>query len=185
MSGPAARRAVHPPAGRPSGPATRPPDSRPPAGPGRARATTAWDPVRFRAVGDSPSGAAAHEKRAAEARPVPGAAGPPLPDPRDWAGLIARTATEVLLGIRSVSQLNRWLAAPVHVALSRRAGLAARVVGARRSTGVRVRSVSVWRVDEFAHEAAVTLHDGTRVRAAALRLEVYHGRWMVTALEIG
>jgi len=29
------------------------------------------------------------------------------------------------------------------------------------------------------------LHDGTRVRAAALSLEVYHGRWMVTALEIG
>lgn len=187
MSGPTTRRAVLPPAGRPRGPVTRPPDGRPPAGPGRTGGgtPTAWDPVRFRAVGEASSGAAAHERRATEARPLVGDPGGPLPDPRDWAAAVARTAAEALLGIRPVSQLTRWLSTPVYIALSRRAGLAARVRGQRRATGVRVRSVTTWAVDEFVQEAAVTLHDGSRFRAAALRLEQYHGRWMVTALEIG
>lgn len=183
MSGHTVRRAVYPPAGRPSGPATRPPDGRPPAGP--ARTARSWDPVRFRAVSSSPTGAAAHERRAADAQPLLGAPPSPLPEPRDWAALIARTAAEALLGARPVGQLSRWLTTPVYVALSRRAGLAARVRGPHRTTAVRIRSVSVCPVDEFVHEAAVTLHDGLRLRAAALRLEQYHGRWMVTALEIG
>ncbi|MGM0386852.1 MAG: Rv3235 family protein [Actinomycetota bacterium] len=185
MSGPPTRRSVHPPAGRRSGHATRPPDGRPPAGPGRSTPAQEWDPVRFRAVGTSQSKASAYERRAAEARPLAGAATPPLPEPRDWAAAVARMAAEALLGIRPANQLSRWLAGPVFVTLSRRAGLAERVAGPRRATGVQVRFVSSAAVDEFTHEASVTLHDGTRFRAAALRLEQYHGRWLVTALEIG
>lgn len=185
MSGPATRRSVHPPAGRRSANATRPPDGRPPAGPGRARPDQEWDPVRFRAVGVTPSAAAAHQRRAAEARPLPGTVAQPLPEPRQWAAAIARSAVEALLGIRPANQLSRWLASPVFVTLSRRAGLAERVAGPRNSARVRVRSVHSEAVDEFTHEASVTLHDGTRFRAAAVRLEQYHGRWLVTALEIG
>ena len=34
-------------------------------------------------------------------------------------------------------------------------------------------------------EASVALHDGSRVRAAALRLEAHRGSWRVTVLQIG
>ncbi|MDX5400185.1 MAG: Rv3235 family protein, partial [Actinomycetes bacterium] len=104
---------------------------------------------------------------------------------REWAAAIARSAVEALLGLRPANQLSRWLASPVFVALSRRAGLAGRAAEPRPSAGVRVRSVRSEAIDEYTHEASVTLHDGTRFRAAAVRLEQYHGRWLVTALEIG
>lgn len=141
-----------------------------------------WDPVRF----SMPDGAAHHQDdRAREAHAVTYGEARPLPEADQWAGAVARTAVEVLLGIRPVVQLNRWLSAPVYVALARRAGLAVRVLGSHRSRSVLVRNVTVSRVNDYAVEAAVTLHDGRRARAAALRLELFRGRWLTTALEIG
>lgn len=169
---------------------TRPPDSRPPAGPGRSRPSQplpprSWDPVRFRASDAVASRAAAHDLPRGEVNPIPGLAVKPLPDPSQWAAAVTQSAVEGLLGLRPVNQLSRWLAGPVYDQLTRRAGLALRVCGPSRSPGVRIRSVVVSPVDDVSREVSVTLHDGTRFRAAAMRLERYHGRWLVTALEIG
>jgi len=118
--------------------------------------------------------------------PLPPVTGPrPLPDAAQWSAAVAQTAVEGLLGLRPINQLSRWLATPVFQALARRAGLAQRVAGQARTSSVRIRSVVLSDVDDSRKEASVTLHDGTRFRAAALRVELHRGRWLVTALEIG
>lgn len=142
----------------------------------------AWDPIRFQMATPPPLRAA--DERAAEARHWAGQE-EPLPSPSRWGASIVRTAAECLLGIRPAVQLVRWLDEPVYEALARRADLATRVRGARRGTGVTIRSAHSLRLDDHAAEVSVVLHDGERCRAAALRLECYHGRWLVTALEIG
>lgn len=140
-----------------------------------------WDAVTFR-IRNPPQRPAALRK--SEARSWTGAA-PELPPPAQWGAAITRAALEGLLGMRPVSELVRWLDEPIYQALSRRAGLAMRVLGPQRARLVRVRSANATLIDQHAAEVSVVLHDGTRHRAAALRLECYHGRWQVTALEIG
>lgn len=110
----------------------------------------------------------------------------PAEDPAAWCGSIVRAAVEVLVGSRPTAQLGRWLTAELYDELSRRAGLAMRIKG---RPGVRrqavVRRVHVCRLSALAVEAAVVVHDGERVRAAAVRVEAHRGRWRATALEIG
>jgi hypothetical protein len=106
-----------------------------------------------------------------------------LPDPAQWCGALVRTCVEVLLGARPPAQLARWLTGDLFGSLSRRA-----IVGQSMATAarrVRVVRVHTCTVDEAHHEASVVFHDGRRVRAAAIRIEVYRGRWRATALEIG
>lgn len=106
-----------------------------------------------------------------------------LPDPADWCGALVRTCVEVLLGARPPAQLARWLTEDLYVSLSRRAVVGQSLpVSARRVTVMRVHTCEL---PGARHEASVVLHDGRRVRAAAIRIEVYRGRWRATALEIG
>jgi hypothetical protein len=109
-----------------------------------------------------------------------------LPDPEQWAGALVRSAVEALCGIRPTAQLARWLSADLYESLARRAGLAVRILGrptvSRRAA---VRRVHVCRVVPGVVEASVVVHDGSHLRAAAVRLEVHRGRWRATALEIG
>ena len=110
----------------------------------------------------------------------------PPEDPGAWSGSLVRAAVEALTGSRPVAQLARWMTGEIYDSLSRRAGLAVRIKG--RPTLVRqavVRSVRVCEVAPLANEASVVVHDGTRVRAAAVRIEAHRGRWRATALEIG
>lgn len=140
-----------------------------------------WDPVAFR-MQSAPRSAA---ERFAELRAWVQKEPVNLPDAQRWSASIAITTFECLLGQRSPRQLSRWLSDDVYRALSRRAGLAVRVCGIQASRRVSVRSCTVQRIDHSAAEATVIVHDGARIRAAAIRLECFHGRWLVTALEIG
>ncbi|UNX55828.1 Rv3235 family protein [Georgenia sp. TF02-10] len=149
-----------------------------------------WDRLRFAGPAPEP---AAPDADAAPAGAAGAAGAPstvtaeePLPDPGRWAGALARSCVEVLLGVRPAAQLGRWLTADLYEALARRAGLAVRVLGRPvRTRPAIVRRVRVCEVAPGAVEAAVVLHDGERVRGAAVRLEVHRGRWRATALEIG
>ncbi len=154
--------------------------------------TRKWDPVAFRM---EPGTQRSETERTAEAASwshnlAGGRAGgslakdEPLPPPAQWGAALARTAVEVLLGVRPPQQLVRWLDEPVYRALSRRASLTARTVGLVKRPAV-VKSAHATRLNEHTAEVAVVLQDGSRHRAAALRLECYHGRWLATALEIG
>ncbi|MDD9207667.1 Rv3235 family protein [Georgenia sp. 10Sc9-8] len=109
-----------------------------------------------------------------------------LPAPGPWAAALVRSAVETLLGARPAAQLARWLSLELYERLARRAGLAVRVQGRPRAARpTTIRRVHVCPVREGVVEATVVLHDGQRVRAAAVRLEAHRGRWRATALEIG
>ena len=124
-----------------------------------------------------------------------------LPDPTQLCGALVLATVEVLSGVRPLAQLTRWVAPEVveqleGAAITRpapadgRPGTAAtgappaprRLVAVRRAT---VRRVLLTRLSPTAAEAAVVVHDGSRVRAAAVRLEVHRGHWRATVIQIG
>ncbi len=126
----------------------------------------------------------------------------PLPDPTQLCGSLVLAVVEVLAGSRPLVQLTRWVSPPVLEALADRVpdtatappgtgAVADRPAGSRRGrTAVPVRRATIRRtrlsrVGPTVAEAGVVLHDGTRVRAAAVRLEVHRGHWRATALQIG
>ncbi|MBB2922938.1 Rv3235 family protein [Cellulomonas cellasea] len=110
----------------------------------------------------------------------------PMPDPTPVCCALALAATEALRGTRSVAQLARWVSPQVFEQLAARTALTVRVLGrtaaTRRPEILRVR---VCRLGEHIAEAAVVVDDGTRVRAIALRLEMWRGAWRAVAFEIG
>lgn len=165
-----------------------PQDRRPPA-PAAAPRTSpeTWDGVRLATPRRSPA-----REREADVVAALAPLAPTLPttipteDPEAWCGAIVRAAVEVLTGSRPTAQLARWLSADLYETVARRAGLALRIKG--RPTLVRqavVRRVHLCRLGPGTAEASVVVHDGERVRAAAVRIEAHRGRWRATALEIG
>lgn len=149
--------------------------------PSRLAETRPWDRIAFRPATTETGGSVADDAGPALSRPRAQAV--ELPEPRAWCGALVHTCVEVLLGARAPGQLARWVTADLYASLSRRAVIGqAYPLGARR---VRVLRVHLCRIDDTHHEGAVVLHDGRRVRAAAIRIEEYRGRWRATALEIG
>ncbi|WP_307815676.1 Rv3235 family protein [Myceligenerans indicum] len=112
---------------------------------------------------------------------------PDLPDPTALVCRVARAAIEVLRGERPANQLARWTSAQVYDQLVARERLMSGARTGRRpaSRRVGVRRVRLVRLGTASAEATVVLHDGERVRAAAVRLEGRHGAWRVTCLELG
>lgn len=110
-----------------------------------------------------------------------------LPDPLTTCSALVQAVVEVLGGVRPAAQLVRWMSHDVHVALARRAALAARM---RRGTAAQgraavVRGVRVCTPADGVVEASAVVVEADRVRAVAVRLEGLDGRWRATALEVG
>jgi Family of unknown function (DUF6459) len=149
------------------------------AGTPRTSVANPWDRVRFAGPATAPGTRDQEDSGATVDDTL-------LPDPEQWAAALVRSAVEALCGIRPAAQLARWLSAELYESLARRAGLAVRILGrpavARRAA---VRRVHVCRVVPGIVEASVVVHDGSHLRAAAVRLEAHRGRWRATALEIG
>lgn len=100
-----------------------------------------------------------------------------LPDPDRWAATLARAVVEVVTGARQAPQLRRWLLPELYGAL-----VAVHLSPCARVTRpVHVRTCPI---DAATTEAAVIVSTAARTYALALRLEEYHGRWMMTALEL-
>ena len=150
-----------------------------PTGPGHSRPPTLDERVLARR-----RAALAAERAAATAE---AAVGPvPTGDPTSVCCSLVLAAVESLAGIRAVAQLARWVTPEVYEALSTRAALTVRVLGARAaSRRPEVRRVRVCRIGEHVAEASVVIDDGRRVRAVAVRLESWRGAWRAVALEIG
>lgn len=117
-------------------------------------------------------------------RREPAARAPRPPDPQAWSGTVVRAVVEVLSGTRPLAQLGRWLSPELYETVGRRAGPSGRH-RRRHARPVTVRRVHVCRIGEDVVESSVVVHDGTHLRAAAIRLETYRGRWRATALQIG
>lgn len=110
----------------------------------------------------------------------------PLPDGERWAAAIVVSIAEVLSGTRPVQQLARWVEGEVYADLARRAGLLVRIKGRPdRVTHARVLSLRSCAPQPEVLEVTAAVQDGDRVRAYALRLEVFRGRWRVCALVAG
>lgn len=160
-------------------------------GPDRRLAAPRVDTSRLRPRKVQIGGPDPHLSRAEEVlsqiddRAVPDTA-PPLPDPTALACRVARAALEVLHGQRPAHQLARWTSAQVYDQLLTRAHLLnVSGAGRRRPLRVGIRRVRLLRLGTTSAEATVILHDGSRVRAAAVRLEGRRGTWRVTCLELG
>ncbi|WP_446665408.1 Rv3235 family protein [Flexivirga sp. B27] len=107
-----------------------------------------------------------------------------LPEPRAWLQRIAGALLECMTGVRSTSQIARWVSPLVYERVNARSVIAKRR-GARPLHRSLVRRVTVCEPDDGVVEASVVIqHDG-RVRAMALRMVGVDGRWMVTAMELG
>ncbi|MCC9195987.1 Rv3235 family protein [Arthrobacter sp. zg-Y820] len=122
---------------------------------------------------------------------------------------VTQAALEVLGGTRPLQQMARWLDPPSFERLQLRANLVrSRELGAAGGTGSRagtgaaarqgtrtmpvrlhrqvvIRCCRICPVSEGIYEASVVAAEQSRVRAAALRIELRRGLWKVTALEIG
>jgi hypothetical protein len=105
----------------------------------------------------------------------------PLDDPTRLCGAVVMAAIEALTSARPLVQLARWVSPGVYEALAR----AARPGPAAGRRGVVLRGVRVCRIGPTVAEGSAVVHDGTRVRAAAVRFEVHRGSWRATVLQIG
>ena len=113
--------------------------------------------------------------------PAPAPVDEAAPDPTRLCGSLVLAAVESLAGGRPLLQLTRWVSPAVYEQLARRCP----PVGARAGRRPTVRSTVVSRVSPTVAEASVVVHDGTRVRAAAVRMELRRGSWRATVLQIG
>jgi hypothetical protein len=111
-----------------------------------------------------------------------------LPDPSTLLLNLARCVVEVLAGARGLDQLSRWVTDDVYRHLLTRVVLASR---ARQITGGTVRrpqlTVGEPRITyprEDAIEAVVVVHQRSRSRAVAIRLESFEGRWRASAINV-
>ncbi|OMH35169.1 Rv3235 family protein [Tersicoccus sp. Bi-70] len=119
---------------------------------------------------------------------------------------VGQAILEVLAGARPAGQLVRWMDPTVHEALVLRAELvrastlrsdhARGPAGAPGRTGTTeprrplfrqatVRSVHACRVTARCYEMSLVISEPGRCRAMALRLELRHLQWRVTALQLG
>lgn len=106
----------------------------------------------------------------------------PPPDPEAWAAGLARGVVEILLGLRPLPQLRRWVVPGLYEELGAVVPLAA---GARiRAGSCRVLSARACEVRSGAVEVSVVVATGSRARAVAVRLEEFRGRWLATALDV-
>ncbi|MDQ0095304.1 Rv3235 family protein [Paeniglutamicibacter psychrophenolicus] len=100
----------------------------------------------------------------------------------------APAVLEVLAGARPARQLLRALSPECMLKLDHhmRLGAIQRPDPTSRCySNPRVLRMRITQVLPLVFEAAVIIRDMQNVRAAALRIERWHGRWQVTALEIG
>ncbi|GAA4971513.1 Rv3235 family protein [Kineococcus glutinatus] len=109
-----------------------------------------------------------------------------LPATDQWCRRYVQVLLEVLAGQRPATQLLRWSSTDVYAALQKRAALSARLrLGTAPTRPPAVLSLRSCAPRDGVSEAAAVVRDGGRVRAVALRLEGWDGRWRVTALEMG
>jgi hypothetical protein len=108
-----------------------------------------------------------------------------LPNPSGWGRRLLIGITESAAGQRPLAQLSALLTPSVAQGLGRHVDFRCRDGRRHWLASARVRSVRSTQPADNVAEVSATLQCGPRVRAVALRLEVRHGRWRCTRLEIG
>lgn len=110
--------------------------------------------------------------------PVTAAAAPEI-----WAAAVMTIIYDTLAGRRDLSLLRRWISSALYRRLEARVRTVPLAAGL--SLPARVRTVHVSEPTPGVYECSVVVADSGRVRAAAVRIEAFRGRWRITALELG
>ncbi|WP_244963272.1 Rv3235 family protein [Actinomyces trachealis] len=139
----------------------------------------AWDRAHFRAQADLPEAMSLVELATC---PRPAA---PTDPPEKAAEVLVRASFEVLTGRRSAQALVRHTTPELFDAIARRSSLAQRESGRLSPAAApTVRSSHAQEPVPGRAEAVVLLETAGRVRAAAARLLLRRGRWILAGLEI-
>jgi hypothetical protein len=111
-----------------------------------------------------------------------------LADPAPLLVNLARCVTEIIAGVRSLDQLARWVSDDVYLTLLRRVTIAARsraiTGGQARRPRLTVGAPMVTHPRDGVVEAVVIVHQPSRSRAVAVRLEALDGRWRASAITV-
>lgn len=110
-----------------------------------------------------------------------------LPDPAPLLENLATSVIEILLGVREVQQIARWVTEPTYDLLVQRALSARRGRGRsaeRTVPGFAITRVRACHTADGVVEGAVVVRSSGRSRAVAIRLEGLDGRWRATSLAV-
>lgn len=111
-----------------------------------------------------------------------------LPDPRVLLENLSRSVIEILMGVREVEQIARWVTESTYHHLLRRSIAARRARAVRKQAAVRtafhIGSVVVCHPADGIVEGTVIIRSPGRTRAVAMRLEGLDGRWRATAIHV-
>lgn len=110
-----------------------------------------------------------------------------LPDPGQLLENLAGAVIEILLGVREVQQIARFVTEALFDALMERASIARRERARRQQRevpGFAIGSVHTCHPADGVVESAIVVRSAGRTRAVAIRLEGLDGRWRATALRV-
>ncbi|GHD42795.1 Rv3235 family protein [Mycetocola manganoxydans] len=111
-----------------------------------------------------------------------------LPPPEPLLENLTRCVMEVLAGARELDQLARWISEDVYKHLLKRQVVSARARQVKGLQAVRpvltIGTISVFEPCDGVVEAVVMVHQRTRSRAVAIRLEGMDRRWRATAIAV-
>ncbi|WP_172801976.1 Rv3235 family protein [Agrococcus carbonis] len=110
-----------------------------------------------------------------------------LPDPEPLLENLATGVIEILLGVREVQQVARWVTEPTYDLLTARALIARRARASqqhREVPGFAISSVRACHPADGVVEGTVVVRSAGRTRAVAIRLEGLDGRWRATAISV-
>lgn len=107
-----------------------------------------------------------------------------LPDAEKWSHRMVLGLLETLAGMRSPTQLERWISLELRERVRRTHATSVRR-GARPTHPTRVLRLRVCDDVDGVAEVSAVVHDRGRIRAVALRLVGCDGRWILTELAVG
>lgn len=110
-----------------------------------------------------------------------------LPDPIGLLENLATSVIEILLGVRDVQQIARFVTEPTYDMLAGRALTARRARAAQRDRsvpGFTICSVRACHAADGVVEGAVVVRTAVRSRAVAIRLEGLDDHWRATAIAV-
>ncbi|HEV7848653.1 MAG TPA: Rv3235 family protein [Mycetocola sp.] len=111
-----------------------------------------------------------------------------LPPPEPLLENLTRCVMEVLAGARELDQLARWISEDVYKHLLKRQVVSARARQVKGLQAVRpilkIGTITLFEPRDGVVEAVIMVHQRTRSRAVAIRLEGMDHRWRATAISV-
>ena len=109
-------------------------------------------------------------------------------DPAQLVAHLALCVTEIIAGVRAPEQIGRWVSEPVYSHVLRRMVLASRARTVKGQPARRPRlhlgKPRLTPVNDTTVEGVVIVHQRSRARAVAIRLERHRDRWRATSLSM-